>query len=109
MRPEQSRDENANAAYTHRAICSAIVRERRSCREMHMRDGRTNPPSGWRRLPKLARQLGITDTAAWRCARALACRDRAMQTITGLWYVDPVAFTEHAMRTVRKLRVQGST
>jgi hypothetical protein len=29
-----------------------------------------------------------------------------MQTATGRWYVDPVAFVEQARRTVRKLRVQ---
>jgi hypothetical protein len=31
-----------------------------------------------------------------------------MQTATGLWYVEPVAFTEQAMRTVHKLRARGA-
>jgi hypothetical protein len=30
-----------------------------------------------------------------------------MQMVTGRWYVDPSAFTEQAVRTVRKLRAQG--
>jgi hypothetical protein len=68
---------------------------------------RTIPP-GWRRLPDLARQLGLTHASALNCAQALERRDRAMQMVTGRWYVDPVAFTEQAMRTVRKLRARGS-
>jgi DNA-binding IclR family transcriptional regulator len=72
--------------------------------EMHMTCGRTIP---WRRLPELARQLGITNTSACRCAYALARRDRATQTATGRWYVDPAAFTEQAMHSVRKLRARG--
>jgi hypothetical protein len=56
----------------------------------------------------LARQLGITHASAINCALALARRDRAVQTATGRWYVDPAAFTEQAMRTVHKLRAQGS-
>jgi hypothetical protein len=75
--------------------------------EMRMRDGRTIP-SGWCRLPDLARRLGLTRSSASNCALALARRDRTVQTATGLWYVDPAAFIEQAMRSVRKLRTQGS-
>jgi outer membrane receptor protein involved in Fe transport len=60
------------------------------------------PPAGWCRLPNLARQLGLTYSRAHTCALALARRDLAAQTATGLWYVDPAAFTDEAMRTVRK-------
>jgi hypothetical protein len=69
--------------------------------------GRTIPP-GWRRLPDLARQLGITNSSALNCALALERRALAMQMVTGRWYVDPAAFTEQALRTVRKLRARGS-
>jgi hypothetical protein len=73
-----------------------------------MMSDRMIPPSGWCRLPNLSRHLGITNSSALNCALALARRDRAVQTAIGLWYVDPVAFTEQAMRTVRKLRARGS-
>jgi DNA-binding IclR family transcriptional regulator len=74
---------------------------------MHMTCGSTIQPE-WRRLPDLAQQLGIDSSSAGRCAHALARRDRATQTANGRWYVDPAAFTEQAMRSVRKLRAQGS-
>jgi hypothetical protein len=63
-----------------------------------MSEGRTDPPSGWRRLPDLARQLGLDNASACRSAQALARRDRAIQTATGRWYVEPEAFIEHANR-----------
>lgn len=66
------------------------------------------PPPGWCRLPNLTRQLGITNASACKCAHALARIGCAMQTPTGRWYVDPAAFAERAMRTVRKLRVQSA-
>jgi hypothetical protein len=56
----------------------------------------------------MAQLLGLTHSSALSCAHALVRRDRAMQTATGRWYVEPEAFAERAMRTVRKLRAQGS-
>jgi len=55
----------------------------------------------------MAQQLGLTYSSAYNCALALARRDRAMQTATGRWYVDPAVFAEQALRAVRKLRAQG--
>ena len=69
-----------------------------------MTDGRASPPSEWCRLPEMAQQLGLTHSSARNCALVLARHNHAMQTATGRWYVEPAAFAEHAMRTVRKLR-----